>query len=169
MKSKLQGAEAERTEFEERLRTELERVFGEVEAETPWAAAAIAYHHGLSFECVVGVLPESDWSSDPNSSPDDLLNPAEWCHYDDDGLYLEDDRVTELGRHLDGLGYEDADPPYAREIYLRIALALRSTLIESKRLSPLGIVVVTDYQQCDMRENLAKTNPVEALRRFRMA
>ena len=162
--SKLQNAETQRADFEKYLRGEVERIFTGLDVEGPWAAVAIAYHHGLAFDCVLGVLPEEDCETD--GDPEETLNPAEWDAYDDDGLYVEDDRVTELGKQLEGLGYEDDDPRYAREIYVRVASALRPLLVERKLLSENGIFVVTDYEQCDLKENAAKVNPPDALRRF---
>lgn len=169
MQNDIVSAVSLRAEFETQLLAALVDLLGASTIATPWAAVSIAYHHGLSFDCVIGVLPDVEWVGLQNSEDAmDLLNPAEWEHYDEEGLFIENKRVTELEHQLTSLVGSDLAnvPRYGRAIFTRIASCLRSKLVVDDKLQEDGLVYATEYSQCDLRENAAESNPMSALQRF---
>ena len=168
----LASAETLCTEYEAELLGAIVSLLESSLIEAPWAAVSIAYHHGLSFDCVLGVLPAKEWLEFNDSGVDTMeaMNPAEWEHYDEAGLFIEVARVTELARELESLVGNDVTdvPRYARRVFSRVATAVRAELTATKRLQADGVVYATDYAQCDLRENAAESNPSAALARFRI-
>lgn len=149
-----------REAYETKLEASLLKELLQLQEGRPWAAIALAYHHGLSFGPVVGILPLKDWESGGGI---DAFNPAEWEMYD---LYMLDDEVESLAEGLEDLVDSapiDGVPRYGRQIHVRVATKLRAALIEEGCLVEHGLVFATQYDQVDWEDNVLASNPPDAV------
>ena len=160
------AAQAEREAYERRLAELVRARLLESDIEPPWAAVALAYHHGLSFGPLIGVLPADELAQqiDAFEQPIDRFNPAEWSLYDDE-VSLEDERLDELSSRLEALALESPNdtPRFGQAIHVRVSKALREVLVAEARLSEDGLVFATEYSQADWQANVTAANPEHAL------
>lgn len=162
----LREAQGDLARYEKLLQETAQRALEHAAEETdaPWVAVAIGYHHGLSFDPLLGVLPLNEYevSKAAFDTPRDRFNPAEWTHWDD-AVVLESDELVKLGSHLEGLGESaDDEARHGREIHVRVATALRKSLLEAGLLTTNGLVFATEFSQADWEENVCASNPAEA-------
>ena len=161
----LNEAKGDLVRYEGLLRSEAERALKKAADETnsPWVAVAIGYHHGLTFGPLLGVLPHTEYEASKNTfdEPRDRFNPAEWTHWDD-AVMLEDAELVELAAHLEGLDESADEAQPGREVHVRVATALRKSLLEAGLLTSDGLVFATEFSQSDWEDNVRASNPPEA-------
>jgi len=162
----LREAQPELARYERLLFTAALQTLQDAAAETdpPWVAVAIGYHHGLSFNPSLGVLPQSEYEESKSifETPRARFNPAEWTYWGE-AAELEDEELSSLGGELERLAVSALDGPrYGREIHVRVATKLREALLEAGLLTPDALVFATEFCQADWQENTRASNPPDA-------